>query len=73
MDMLFTVEFLAGTDIKYADEEAIRVAYVLQCGIKFRFNDVECTVWPGDTWAELTRQYRHALKQKGAVKMAFGR
>jgi hypothetical protein len=69
-DMLISVEFLAGIDISVAAHQAVKQAERLQIGIKFKFNEVNCTVWPGDSAVELVRQYQRAIRPR--LNMAFG-
>jgi hypothetical protein len=72
MNAILAVEFLAGTDIFDAAEEALILATKLNVGVTFKFNGVECTIWPGDSPQVLKEQYL-ATDNQDKLKMAFGR
>lgn len=72
-NIILKVEFLAGVDIFDAGEEAIALAEKLNVGIKFDFNGILCTVWPGDSPKVLKEQYLIAgEKTEHELRMAFG-
>jgi hypothetical protein len=70
---MLKIEFLAGTDIFDAAEEAVTLSEKLNIGVTFNFNGVDCTMWPGDSPKILKEQYLTAGNlTKDKTKMAFG-
>jgi hypothetical protein len=73
MNARLRIEFLDGIDIFDAGKSALSLAEQLNVGIIFSFNEVECTMWPGDSPKILKKQYLVAVgKSKHELKMAFG-
>lgn len=61
MNMSVQVDFLAGTDISHAGEEALQLANRIQCDVSFHFNSVHVRICPGCNPAELPAAFHDAL------------
>lgn len=61
MRLVFTIDFIAGTSITQACEEARRVARLLDANVRFNFNGVEMFMTPDSDAAEKTYQYLNVI------------
>jgi NTP pyrophosphatase (non-canonical NTP hydrolase) len=64
---------MPGDDIGDVSAQAIALANYLGIIMKFRFNDVECMVMPGDDSNKLVDAYRRELKSEEKYKLAIAR
>lgn len=66
---ILPLEFLAGTSIEQAAEDAQKVANLLRVGVQFEFNGVTCVAAPGEDYLRLVKNWTAEL-ERGTV---FGR
>jgi len=64
------IEFLAGDDILSAFEEAIRIAKLLNIGVSFMFNNVECYATSNSKAINGKIAYLDQLSKKDGHKFA---
>lgn len=68
-----TIDFLGGTHINDAANEASQLADRVKINVNFKFNEVDCNIAPGADPQELVSEWHKALASKQSHKMVFAR